>query len=420
MESGPLAGVSYEDLFARWERGGWSATELDFGADRGDWERLSEIQRLSMRWHFAMFFKGEDSVAEHLSPFIAAAPREEQRYFLATQQADEARHAVFFGRFFEQVLGASGSLAERLAACEPELNWGHRRSFERLERMADELRRDRSAPKLAQAVTLYHLVLEGQLGEPGLHFIEGFTTRMDVLPGFRTGIANVARDEQRHIAFGVKLLAELFAVSEECRAAAAEILAEMLRYSVSVYVPPGRDRRYSEALGFTIEEVYTYTFEAFERRLQAIGLPAADLPPGAYPFDTTKPVSDRAAHAIAMLEAGISGDPATRPSTSPEAQRLFFDVIERAIDIAALNGRPLTLQWRFSDAAPWHVLVEHGRASAVPGEAPAPDVVLRSTWADWVHAAAGTDGLIGPIVRRRIKVGGRPRQLLRARAAMPA
>ena len=44
----------------------------------------------------SLFFHGEDSVTDDLSPFIDAARREEQKYFLATQQVDEraARGAV--------------------------------------------------------------------------------------------------------------------------------------------------------------------------------------------------------------------------------------------------------------------------------------------------------------------------------------
>ena len=44
--------------------------------------------------------------------------------------------------------------------------------FGRLDKMADELRRDRSKPKLAQAITLYHIVIEASLAQPGQHFIE--------------------------------------------------------------------------------------------------------------------------------------------------------------------------------------------------------------------------------------------------------
>ena len=37
--------------------------------------------------------------------------------------------------------------------------------------MADELRADHSPAKLAAAVTLYHIVVEASLAQPGQHFI---------------------------------------------------------------------------------------------------------------------------------------------------------------------------------------------------------------------------------------------------------
>src|SRR3954451_12555700 len=79
------AQVSYEDLYARWERGNWRATALDFTVDREHWrDRFTETQRRAALWNYALFLHGEDSVADNLSPYIDAAPREEQKYFLAT------------------------------------------------------------------------------------------------------------------------------------------------------------------------------------------------------------------------------------------------------------------------------------------------------------------------------------------------
>ena len=122
-----------------------------------------------------MFFYGEDRVADTLAPYITAAPTEEQSYFLATQQVDEVRHSVFFHRFFKEVIGVGGdSLQSTLASTLPQLNWGYRGIFDRLDVMAEELRKDRSLPKYAQAITLYHLIVEGSLAQPGQHFIEDF------------------------------------------------------------------------------------------------------------------------------------------------------------------------------------------------------------------------------------------------------
>ena len=97
--------VSYEDLYARWEQGNWRATEIDFSTDRQQWdETFTDLERRGALWTYSMFFHGEDSVTDNLSPYIDAAPRQDQKYFLATQQVDEARHAVLFARFMKEVV----------------------------------------------------------------------------------------------------------------------------------------------------------------------------------------------------------------------------------------------------------------------------------------------------------------------------
>ena len=134
-----------------------------------------------------MFFYGEDPVTDTLSPYIDAAPTEEQKYFLATQQVDEARHAVFFHRFFKEVIGAGDSIGATLASTLPQLNWGYRGVFDRLDRMAEELRKDRSLPKFAQAIALYHMIVEATLAQPGQHFIEDFFAKAGTMPGLQRG-----------------------------------------------------------------------------------------------------------------------------------------------------------------------------------------------------------------------------------------
>src|SRR6516165_8240678 len=255
----PADQVSYDDLYARWEQGNWRATELDLTTDRQQWQNeFTELERAGAMWTYSLFFHGEDSVTGNLSPFIDAAPREEQKYFLATQQVDEARHAVLFARFMREVVGAGQSTASSLDATRPELTWGFRKVFGRLDRMADELRRDRSKPKLAQAITLYHVIVEASLAQPGQHLIEESLKRRDLLPGFREGMGNVAKDEQRHIAFGVKMIADLVREDPDCQPAIEELLREIFPYTAAVFVPPGWDESYITSFGFTLEQIYAY------------------------------------------------------------------------------------------------------------------------------------------------------------------
>ncbi len=277
--------ISYDDLYRRWEEGNWKAAAIDFSADQAGWDALSDIQRRSALWIYSMFFYGEDSVADNLSPYIDAAPLEEQKYFLATQQVDEARHSIFFARFFREVIGVEGSYADGLAATLPQLNWGYRNVFDRLDQMADELRADRSLPKFAQAIALYHMVVEATLAQPGQHFIEDFFVREGSMPGFSEGMKNVSHDEQRHIAFGVRALADCFAATDECRQAVVELLREVLPYSLSVFVPPDWDREYTRCYGFEMEDIFAFGLQSVEAKWRSAGYPIDEMPGDVFPFD---------------------------------------------------------------------------------------------------------------------------------------
>src|SRR5947208_5513548 len=296
--------ISYEDLYRRWEEGNWKAYDLDFSKDREGWESLTDIQRKSALWTYSMFFYGEDSVTDNLAPYIDAAPTEAQKYFLDTQQVDEARHSVFFHRFFKDVIGAGDTVGSTLAYTEPQLGWGYRNVFDRLDRMGEELKRDRSLPKFAQAIALYHMVVEATLAQPGQHFIEDFFTKQGTMPGFSEGMHNVSRDEQRHIGFGVKTLSECFKESEECKAAVAEILREVMRYSMAVFVPPGWDLEYTRCYGFELEDIYAFGMRSVETKWKAAGYPIEEMPSDVYPFDLSMPHEERARRAITLMAPG--------------------------------------------------------------------------------------------------------------------
>ena len=412
--------VTYEDLYKRWEQGNWSAYDIDFSADVAGWAGLSDIQRRSAMWIYSMFFYGEDRVAETLAPYITAAPTEEQSYFLATQQVDEVRHSIFFHRFFKEVIGVGGeSIEETLASTLPQLNWGYRGVFDRLDRMAVELSKDTSLPKYAQAITLYHLIVEGSLAQPGQHFIEDFFASEDTMPGFSSGMANVSRDEQRHIGFGVKVLSELLAEGtpgwEENRAAVVELLREVLPYGPAVFYPPNFDRSYTECYGFSLEDIFAFGLKLIRQRWRTIGYPTEEMPPGVFPFDPEASAEDVAKNQVKLMEAGILGPPEAIPQAGPEMQRLYFDVVKRAANTKAANGSPLVYQWRFTDADPWHLVIDNGSTRAEPGEAPNPTVTLETSWADFVSTSKPDANPLKLVLTRRIRPRGSIREIARMR-----
>jgi hypothetical protein len=417
-QQGIASQITYDDLYRRWEEGNWRATELDFSEDRVGWDSLNDIQRKSALWIYSMFFYGEDAVADGLSPYIEAAPKEEQKYFLATQQVDEARHAVFFHRFFKEVIGIEGSIADGLDFTQGQLGWGYRNVFGRLERMVEELKTDRSLPKFAQAITLYHMVIEATMAQPGQHFIEDFFAKAGTMPGFSAGMEKVSRDEQRHIGFGVKVLSELFAESDECKAAASELLREVLPWVTGVFVPPGWDERYTTEYGFTLEQIYAFGMKSVEMKWKATGYPLSEMPPGIYPFDPEMPHEERAQRQIKLLRAGVLGEPNGRPDVNTEVEDILFDIIARSAQTDAVD-RPVTIQWRFEDAEPWHVRIDNGSTSSGPGLADKPDITLRTTWADWVDIAIRGEDARRAMLRRKLKPRGSLRQLARMPKIFP-
>lgn len=402
--------ISYTDLYARWERGNWRATEIDFSADRAQWqEQFTPFERRAALWNYSLFFHGEDAVADNLSPYIDAAPLEEQKYFLATQQVDEARHAVFFKRFLHEVCDVGdGTMAGGLAAIQPDLTWGFRRVFDRLDTMADELRRDRSKPKLAAALALYHFVVEATLAQSGQHFITGYLEQRDMLPGFYGGMRNVELDEQRHIGFGVRMLYDLNREDPECKEAVGELLREVLPWALAVFVPPDWDERYATAFGFELIDIYEMGVASLDSKLRAAGMPIDDL---RLPLEPGTTARERAEYGVSLLRAGFMGEKLGPPARDPESLALLFRGAAQSVDHRHAPKRPVTIAWEFADAEPWHLRIDNGATAAAPGPAPHADLTFRSTVEDWVDVAAGRVDPRTAMLRRRLRPSGSLRLL---------
>jgi hypothetical protein len=410
--SAVLKDISYDDLYARWERGNWCATEIDFSEDARQWRtELSDTERRAAMWNYAMFLHGEDSVADNLSPYIDAAPREEQKYFLATQQVDEARHSVFFGRFMREVIGG-GSYADVLAATRDELTWGFHKVTSRLDRMAADLRRTPSRPMLAAGVALYHVIVEANLAQPGQHFIARYLSERGLLPGLLEGMNNVARDEQRHIGFGVKLLSELIADDPACRAAALDLLGEVLPWAAAVFVPPRWERSYTECFGFTLEEIYTEGTQSLWMKLRTAGFSDDEIA-RVTRTDPSLPFDVSAGRALLLLRANVLGAGDGPVSRDPEVVSAFFDGMRFAVDHRHSPRRPVTIQWDLSDAPPWVLHIDNGATRVEQGSLPSPDLTFRCRFEDIVGVASGREDPRRAIALRKLRPKGSMRLLWR-------
>ncbi len=280
-DSGNFQLLDYTELYELWERQHWATQDLDFSADRIDWhERFSPEERYERMYGLSAFFIGEQRVTDELGPIMRAAPTEEMRIFLSTQIADEARHVRFFNRFYEEVglLEGTDDLADRLRATEQHLNEEFGRLFdEMLAHRVDRLAREPEDTEcLVEAITLYHMVIEGVLALTGQHFIIGYNEEQGTLPGFVEGFKNVARDEHRHVAFGAKFLADMATADERYREAIQRTLVETLPVAEGVLRPPFAppDDDDFVLFGVSMRETQAFAAQALTRRLKVIGLAA--------------------------------------------------------------------------------------------------------------------------------------------------
>jgi len=266
---------SYMDLYRRWETQQWAVSDLDFTLDRQDWLAWSEHDRQSTLWSNRLFFNGEERVTSTLAPFVWAAPTPEIEIFLSTQLADEARHTAFFHRWWHDVVGHdAGDLKTLLREIRPDLSEGYNILF--YEKLPAAAQRLASNPTdfdaFVEGVTLYHIIAEATIALTGQRFMletwrnSGLTDR-----GFYRGFIAVARDESRHVSFGIKLLQQ--AVREDPSRYAPLIqktLVESLPLIAGVLDPP--DPTYVTEYGSTESEIVQYATESLNKRLRAIGI----------------------------------------------------------------------------------------------------------------------------------------------------
>ncbi|HEY3086313.1 MAG TPA: ribonucleotide-diphosphate reductase subunit beta [Candidatus Dormibacteraeota bacterium] len=266
---------SYMDLYRRWETQQWAVGDLDFSLDRQDWLESSDLDRKATLWSHRLFFNGEERVTATLAPFVWAAPSPEIEVFLSTQMVDEARHTVFFDRWWHEVPGTgTENMTELLKEIRPEANEGYNELF--YARLPSTAQRLASNPKdfdaFVEGITLYHIVIEATIALTGQRFEleamreQGLTDR-----GFYRGFTAVARDESRHVSFGIKVLQE--AVRENPKRYAPIIqktLVECLPLISGTLDPP--DPRYITEYGHTESEIVQFATDSLNKRLRAIGI----------------------------------------------------------------------------------------------------------------------------------------------------
>jgi len=272
---------TYRELFYRWERQQWRAQDIDFSGDRKQWEGMSQDERDMRMYGLSAFFQGEACVTDTLGPYVIAMPDEEMRIFITTQLADEARHTVFFARFFKEVLGVDKEkLEDALAVARGYMN-EHLKYIliDALTKVAERIQREPgNLAHLVEGITLYHVVVEGTMALAGQRSILEFYRLNDLFPAFRGGFTAVARDESRHVVFGVKFLREMIQKDASNARIVHDTIETYMPIALEGISPAPEQIQIMLAKGDDPWMTPRYAQESLSKKLKVIGL-SMQLPP---------------------------------------------------------------------------------------------------------------------------------------------
>ena len=197
----------------------WSVEDLDFTPDVRDWERIDDDQRRGLLGVTVRFLAGEQGVTDELVPMLAAARalgRFDWTVYLSTFLMEEAKHAEFFMRWHERVVGVlepeevarhflvrgktvdpSGRFEVRDVLHEALPHYGGRLLEASLGGGEADIERAFVAFSAA-----YNSFVEGVLTMPSYEIVIDTTNAWNAFPTLKQGFKLILMDEGRHITFG--------------------------------------------------------------------------------------------------------------------------------------------------------------------------------------------------------------------------
>ncbi|MBV2366352.1 hypothetical protein ACFPZ0_26810 [Streptomonospora nanhaiensis] len=263
----------YLDLYRRYLRQRWDVFALDFAPDARDWaERMTADERDAFVAISSGFHHGERQVEVEL-PLFMLGGEEEAKVYLSSQIEDEARHTVFFDRFYREVVGLPGdSVQEVLDASYGYVSETFIGPFGLLAHLGDSLRRDPEDPAgRVRFGTAYFLWIEGVLALSVMKITLGYCRARGVLPGYAAGFTATCRDEARHVQFGMRFLRDSVRADPRLLLEVHETLRTLLAMNRATSRPVELG-----ALGWSGEEVRRLMIRQLWMKVNDVGI---GLPP---------------------------------------------------------------------------------------------------------------------------------------------
>jgi ribonucleoside-diphosphate reductase beta chain len=248
--------------------GVWDPAAIDLTADREHWAGFAPDEREFILRTITLFQAGEEAVTVDLLPLIeaiAAEGRIEEEMYLTSFLWEEAKHVELFRRWLDEVPQARRDLSGYVTPSYELL------FAEELPRSMGALRTDRSPRAQIRASTTYNMIIEGVLAETGYHGFRESLVANRLLPGLLEGITLVARDESRHIRYGIYLLDRLIATTPDGWDVMNERMNELLGPAMSVVAEFWEHFDPDDGpFGQTMQKFLDFASSMFDRRMRVL------------------------------------------------------------------------------------------------------------------------------------------------------
>jgi ribonucleoside-diphosphate reductase beta chain len=262
----------YRELYSRYLRQRWNVDELDFTQDKVDWVAMPDDARNTFLQIASGFHHGERQVEVELAPVFFGIP-EDYKIFLTSHLEDEARHTVFFDRFYREVVGVQGeSIMDVLDGSYQWISETFVGPFGLLSFLTDKVRRDPYDERLLmQYAATYFLWIEGVLALAVMKITLGYARDHKILPAYYAGFTATCRDEARHVQGGLRYIREQLDKDPTL----VRELHETLRTLLIMSTTSSRYVVY-EPLGWSNEQVRHLMMDQLYKKLAMIGVELPD------------------------------------------------------------------------------------------------------------------------------------------------
>ncbi|MBA2681022.1 MAG: R2-like ligand-binding oxidase [Ktedonobacteraceae bacterium] len=247
--------------------GVWNPVDIDLTQDKLDWQGLKAEEQEYLLSICSRFLAGEESVTLDLLPLLKVVAQEgriEEEMFLTSFLWEEAKHVEGFRRFFDEVADEHSDLTRFYSPPFKQI------FYDELPRAMNQLYTDTSVEAQVNASVTYNMIIEGVMAETGYYVFSLALTRNNLMPGMQQFVANLKRDESRHIAFAVYFLSRLVAehgdrawntIEQRMQYLLPLVQESSQRYGVSYTIVP---------FNIDPEETSAYSSTQYQKRLERI------------------------------------------------------------------------------------------------------------------------------------------------------